>query len=290
MTSFAIGKFDALHRGHFALVRAAATLGAPRLLTFSGMAQELGWPQRTPLVAAEDRARILDEWSRDLGTAVSEVSLPFAQVRGMSPGALVAHVQSTCGATALVVGEDFRFGRDRGGDATALRSLAEQHGLRAVVVPPVLHAGDVVSSSRVRTALAAGEVALASALLGRPHRLLGQVVRGDGRGRTIGIPTANLGVAANQVPGTGVYAAWAVLAGQRLMAALNIGHVPTAGTGRPQTVEAHLLGWSGDCYGHTLALDLVARIRGEHRFATLDALVAQIRADIALVPALLDAP
>lgn len=289
MTAFAIGKFDALHRGHFALVEAAATLGTPRLLTFSGMAQELGWPVRTPLVAPDDRARILDEWSQALATTVSEVSLPFSQVRGMSPDEFVAHVQTACGATALVVGEDFRFGRDRGGDATALRTLAELHGLRAEIVPPVRHAGEVVSSSRVRVALAAGDVALASALLGRPHRLLGQVVRGDGRGRTIGIPTANLGVAANQVPGTGVYAAWAVLDEQRVMAALNIGHVPTAGAGRPQTVEAHLLGWSGDCYGRTLALDLIARIRGEHRFATLDALVAQIRTDIALVPTLLGA-
>jgi riboflavin kinase/FMN adenylyltransferase len=207
----------------------------------------------------------------------------------MTPDEFVLHVQTACGATALVVGEDFRFGRDRGGDATALRTLAEHHGLRAEIVPPVRHAGEVVSSSRVRVALAEGDVALASALLGRPHRLLGQVVRGDGRGRTIGIPTANLGVAANQVPGTGVYAAWAILDGQRVMAALNIGHVPTAGAGRPQTVEAHLLGWSGDCYGRTLALDLIARIRGEHRFATLNALVAQIRADIALVPTLLSA-
>ena len=103
----------------------------------------------------------------------------------------------------------------------------------------------------------------------------------------VGVNTANLGGCTNLEPASGVYAAWAHLDGQRLPAALNIGHVPTAGDARPLTVEAHLIGWSGDCYGRPLGLDLIARLRGEHRFATLDALVAQIRADIAAVPAML---
>lgn len=287
MTAYAIGKFDALHRGHFALAQQAARLGRPRLLGFSGMATELGWPERKPLIAPTDRARVLTLWTDALAAGIAEIELPFATIRGLSPAAFVAHLQAEHGATALVVGEDFRFGRDRGGDVAALRTLAHDHGMHVVIVPPVMHGDEPVSSSRVRDALAAGDVALASALLGRPHRLLGTVVRGDGRGRKIGIPTANLGACANQEPASGVYAAWATLDDQRIPAALNIGHVPTVGGERPLTIEAHLIGWSGDCYGRALSLDLIARLRGEHRFATLDALVAQIRADIAMVPAML---
>jgi riboflavin kinase / FMN adenylyltransferase len=288
MTVFAIGKFDALHRGHYALIERAATLGSPCLLGFSGMAQELGWSERKPLIAPTDRARVLAGWSRGFDYEVREVELPFAAIRGMDPTEFVTHLRTAHGATALVVGEDFRFGRDRSGDAAALRALATVQGLRTEVVAAVLHAGEPVSSSRVRAALAAGDVALASALLGRPHRLVGTVVRGDGRGRKLGIPTANLGGCANQEPSVGVYAAWATLDGRRVPAALNIGHVPTVGAERPLTVEAHLIGWSGDCYGRELGLDLIAHLRGEHRFATLDALVAQIRADIASVTGLLE--
>lgn len=287
MTAFAIGKFDALHRGHFALVERASTWSAPCLLGFSGMAEELGWMQRKPLIAPTDRARVLKDWSLSLGATVDERELPFADIRGMSPNEFVAHLRTAHDATAVVVGEDFRFGRDRGGDAIALRALAEAHGMQAAVVAPVMHVDEPVSSSRVRAALAAGDVALAGALLGRPHRLVGTVVRGDGRGRKLGIPTANLGGCTNLEPASGVYAAWAHLDGQRLPAALNIGHVPTAGNDRPLTVEAHLIGWNGDCYGRTLGLDLIAHLRGEHRFDTLDALVAQIHADIATVPAML---
>lgn len=288
MTAYAIGKFDALHRGHYALVAQAAACATPCLLGFSGMAEELGWPTRKPLVAPADRARVLTAWSQSLHTTVGELELPFASVRSMSPDEFVNHLRTTQRASALVVGEDFRFGRDRGGDATALRTLSQAAGMRVEIVPAILHLNKVVSSSGVRTALAAGDVALAGALLGRPHRLVGTVVRGDGRGRKLGIPTANLGGCANQEPASGVYAAWATLNGKRLPAALNIGHVPTIGGDRPLTVEAHLIGWSGDCYGRDVALDLIAHVRSEHRFATLDALVAQIRADIAVVPALLE--
>jgi riboflavin kinase/FMN adenylyltransferase len=107
------------------------------------------------------------------------------------------------------------------------------------------------------------------------------VVRGDGRGRRIGVPTANLGRRANQEPASGVYAGWALLGGARWPAAINVGNVPTAGSDRPLTVEAHLLGYDGDCYDQALALDFACRLRDERRFAGLDELVAQIRADLA---------
>lgn len=275
--AIAIGKFDALHRGHFALVEHAAGFGRPCLLMFSGMAEVLGWPKRQPLVAPSDRARVLSEWSHVLRSQIEVIELPFAEIRSLTPAQFVAHLGRTFSPGAVVVGEGFRFGKNRSG------TTADLGGGRFVdeVVPAVLHAGVPVSSSGVRDALATGDVALVADLLGRSYRLCGTVVRGDGRGRRIGIPTANLGARENQEPASGVYAGWALLDGVRYCAAINIGHVPTAGSDRPLTVEAHLLGYTGDCYDRPLALDFVKRLRDERRFDGLDALVAQIRADLA---------
>lgn len=281
MKAIAIGKFDALHRGHLALAERAVRLGRPHLLTFAGMAEVLGWPRRQPLVAPADRARVLAEWSQRLGAEIGLIELPFAAIQPLSPAEFVRHLVREVGAQAVVVGDDFRFGRGRSGATADLVALARAEGCAAEVVPAVLHAGTPVSSSGVRDALAAGDVALAAALLGRPYRLCGTVVRGDGRGRRIGVPTANLGGRSNQEPASGVYAGWALLDGARLPAAINVGHVPTVGGGRPLTVETHLLGYDGDCYGRPLALEFTSRLRDERRFAGLDELVAQIRADIA---------
>jgi riboflavin kinase/FMN adenylyltransferase len=153
--------------------------------------------------------------------------------------------------------------------------------MACTVVPPVQVDGAPASSSRVRAALAAGDAAAAARLLGRPYRLAGTVVRGDGRGRRIGIPTANLAEVATLVPLPGVYAATVALADGERPAVVNIGRLPTVGPDRPLTVEVHIPGWSGDLYGRTLAVGLDRRLRDERRFPDLDALVAQIRADIA---------
>jgi len=199
----------------------------------------------------------------------------------LTPAAFLAHL-GTMDIGAVVVGEDFRFGRDRVGTAAALPDLARAMGLTAAVVPAVSDGRGVISSSRIRADLAAGDVAAVAQALGRPYRLRARVVRGDGRGRTIGVPTCNCGEPANQPPGGGVYAAWARLDdGARIMAAVNAGQVPTAGGGRPFTIEAHLLDWSGDAYGRVITLDVVARLRDERRFDGLDALRTQIAADIA---------
>jgi riboflavin kinase/FMN adenylyltransferase len=272
-TALAIGKFDALHRGHRALADQAARLGEPALLTFAGMAAVLGWSPRPPLVAPGDRGRVLGEWG------VRELSLPFAEIRPLDPAAFLRRL-AALGADALVVGDDFRFGRDRAAGVAELPALAAASGLRWAVVPAVHIDGAAVSSSRVRAALAAGDVALAQRLLGRPHRLCATVVRGDGRGRQIGFPTANCGQPANQPPAAGVYAARAHLAGRSWPAAVNAGHVPTVSGDRPFTVEAHLIGYEGDCYGKPIALDLLARLRDERKFPGLDALKAQIAADV----------
>ena len=282
--AIAIGKFDALHLGHRALAAAAAGLGAPALLGFSGMAAELGWPERPPLVAASDRARVLEAWGKEFGWRLCLLELPFAEVRPLAPADFLALLRHRFSAAAVVVGADFRFGRGRAAGADELPTLAAALAMRTVVVPPVLDAGQPVSSSRVRAALAAGDCAIATRLLGRPHRLVGTVQRGDGRGRQLGFPTANCGKLQNQPPAAGVYAAHAWIAGDGPWpAAVNAGHLPTIGGGRAFSVEAHLLGFRKDCYGQRLELELIDRLREERAFASLDELKARIALDVAEV-------
>lgn len=277
MSALCLGKFDALHRGHRALAECAVSHGGPvRLVSFSGMAEALGWQPRRPLTAPADRVRILAQWPG----APSEVSLPFAEIRELDALAFIQLVARRLGATAVIVGEDFRGGRGRHADVAAFIDAGRAAGVMVQAVASVADAQGPVSSTRVRSALVSGDLATVTALLGRPHRLLGTVVRGDGRGRQIGIPTANLGLQANQEPGTGVYAAWAFIAGQCVPAVVNIGRVPTAGADRPLTVEAHLIGWKTDCYDAPLALECVHRVREERRFPNFTDLVAQIHTDI----------
>ena len=279
-----LGKFDALHRGHRALAEVAARRGDSALLRFTGMAGALGWEPRRPLVAEADRARIRGSWTG----SPADVSLDFAEVRPLDAPGFLALVRQRFQATGLVVGDDFRGGRNRGSTARDFAAAASGLGMSVDIVAAVSDASGPISSTRVRAALSDGDVATVTSLLARPHRLLGTVVHGDGRGAAIGIPTANIGERQNQEPGVGVYAAWAVLDGQRLPAAVNIGRVPTAGPDRPLTVEAHLIGWQGTCYGRELGLDFVARLRPERRFPDFAGLVAQIRSDVAAATALLD--
>jgi riboflavin kinase/FMN adenylyltransferase len=174
-------------------------------------------------------------------------------------------------------------GRDRQGDAAALEQIGLELGYRLQVVPAVEIEGEVVSSSRIRAAIGEGQAELAARLLGRPYRLEGAVVRGEGRGKSIGIPTANLSVPEDRaMPGNGVYICRAQVSGKTLGAATNVGVRPTFdGHGARVTVEAHLLDFDEDLYGQIVSLDFLRRVRGERQFPNPQALVAQIQADIA---------
>ncbi len=285
MSAIAVGKFDALHVGHCALVAHAPANVPMALLSFTGMAAELGWLPRAPLIAPSERARVLDAWAAQLTRPeyeLSEIALPFAEIRRLNAGAFLQLLRSRFHADTVIVGADFRGGHDRRAGVPELRAEAPA-GLQVIAVEPVLVGGEPASSSRVRAALAAGDLATVAGCLGRPYRVVGTVVRGDGRGQSIGVPTANLGELANQAPGPGVYAAVIEIAGRRHAAAVNVGSVPTAGVGRPLTVEAHVLDFTGDLYGQTLVLEMVARLRDERRFSDFATLVAQIHADIAAV-------
>jgi riboflavin kinase/FMN adenylyltransferase len=184
------------------------------------------------------------------------------------------------GARAVVVGPDFRFGQGRAGDVDTLRSFGERHGMALFIAQEVLVDGERVSSSAIRRAVAAGEVERACTLLGRVHDVSGEVVEGDKRGRQLGFPTANLHPDPVLLPADGVYAVVArPLDHERepILGVANLGTRPTFGAGR--SVEVHLFDWATDIYGERLRVGFVARLRGEQKFESVDALTARIRVD-----------
>jgi len=209
--------------------------------------------------------------------------LPFTrELSEQEPGAFAREVLSVAlGARLVVVGSNFRFGRGRAGDVRRLDALGGSLGFAVRVVEPVWHEGAPISSSRVREALARGAVDSARDLLGRDFFVDGRVVRGDGRGRSIGIPTANLEAVNEICPRAGVYACRVRTPdGADRPAVVNLGRRPTFDQDT-LTLEAHVLDFEGDLYGAPLRVAFVERLRDERRFPDPDALVAQIRADIA---------
>jgi riboflavin kinase/FMN adenylyltransferase len=286
-----IGNFDGVHRGHQALIAAAvekarAVSGTAVVLTFDPHPAHVLSPDRAPaaLTTAAQKAELL------AGLGVDRLAvLPFTAERAAQPPeAFAAEVLAgALGSRQVVVGEPFRFGHRQAGDVARLAELGAELGFTVQALPPVREGGAPISSSRVREALAGGDVADARRLLGRSYGIDARVVRGEGRGRRIGIPTANLEPENEILPARGVYAGRCRLpGGETLPAVVNMGIRPTFGEGRP-TLEAHLIAFEGDLYGAGVRLFFEERLRGERRFEGADALVAQIREDIARARALL---
>jgi riboflavin kinase / FMN adenylyltransferase len=266
--SVAIGTFDGVHLGHREVIRASDTV-----LTFDPHPLAVIHPEATP--------KLLNTFpvKRDLieGLGVEElVVIPFD--RGFSEQTAEDFVQDVLirrlGAERVSVGENFRFGKRAKGTADFLRSHDE---FATNVTPLVEVAGETVSSTQIRGLVAAGEVKEAAEFLGGPFLFEGQVVEGDRRGRTLGMPTANLVPDDAYVhPGHGVYAALV----NDHAAAVNVGVRPTFETGRGLLVEAHLIDFEGDLYGQTLRIAFVERMRGEKRFDSVDELVEQMNRDV----------
>ena len=278
--AFAIGKFDALHRGHRALIEAAADLGDPALLQFSGMAEVLGWTKRAPLVPQLHREDLLKSWSHDVGVAIQEVSIPFNQINELSPKEFITYLREAFDFSALITGDNFRFGHKRSGDVQTLKQLGQEFDFAVHTVSALLHAGKAISSSRIRASINEGYMHAAEEMLGRPYELFGIVGRGEQRGRTIGFPTANIQHIENLIPASGVYAARVQVQSAWHAAAVNIGHLPSISADRSLSVEAHILDWQGDCYDAVMRVQLVERLREEMKFDGLDALKAQIGKDV----------
>lgn len=288
----AIGVFDGVHRGHRAvlgdMVRTARDDGlVPAVLTFDPHPRAVVAPDRAPklLTTVPQRVGLLGS----LGVEVVAVADFDEDLRRLSPEAFASDLLvGALGASSVTIGADFRFGMGRAGDAAGLVDLGDRLGFEVTVVA-LVGGDDPVSSSRIRALLAAGEVAEAAEALGRAHEVAGLVVHGDGRGATIGVPTANIDLPPMlAVPGRGVYAVMASADGAVWMPGVaNIGVRPTF-DGEAERLEVHLLDTDVDLYGRTLRVRFIARIRDEMRFDGVDALVAQIRGDIDVARALLD--
>jgi riboflavin kinase/FMN adenylyltransferase len=236
-------------------------------------------PSRAPatLTTLDQKAELIEAMGVD-----RLVVVPFDRDLAREPPERFARevLARALGVRKVVVGDNFRFGHDRAGTPATLAELGRALGFESEAVPPVLHAGVPISSSRVRDVLAAGGVGEARALLGRPFFIDGRVAEGERRGRTLGFPTANLDSENETLPALGVYAARCRLpSGRREPAVVNVGRRPTFG-GRPVSVEAHLIGFEGDLYGAKVRLEFHARLRGERRFSGPEALAAQIRDDV----------
>jgi riboflavin kinase / FMN adenylyltransferase len=267
--SVAVGTFDGVHLGHREVIA-----GSDSVLTFDPHPVSVVAPQHTPklLTTLERKAELIA--SLDVQELIV---IPFdAAFAQRSAAAFVNDVLvGALGAGQVAIGENFRFGHKAQGDQRLLRA----DGRFATVVHPLLEVdGEIVSSSHIRGLVLAGDLTEANRLLGVPFQLRGEVTHGDERGRELGFPTANLVPDdALACPGHGVYAC---LADGR-PAAVSVGVRPTFETGRGELIEAYLLDFHADLYGHQLSLEFLARLRGERRFDTREALIAQMHRDVA---------
>jgi riboflavin kinase / FMN adenylyltransferase len=293
----AIGNFDGVHRGHQALLAAACACasargGLPAVLTFTPHPARVFAPALAPplITSLPRRLELLAEAGIELAV-VEPFDRAFAAIEAED---FVREVLAArLGARDVVVGYDFSFGRGRRGNPALLARLGGELGMGVTVVPPVMADGLTCSSTKVREFVLEGRMDGAALLLGRPFEVTGEVVRGAGRGRDLGFPTANVRPEAELLPKLGIYAARARVldggddGGAVHRAAVSVGSNPTFVDGGGVTVEAYLLDFDGDLYGRRLRLEITHRLRDERRFASAAELVAQIHDDVARVRALL---
>lgn len=280
-----IGTFDGVHRGHQSIIKrlvsGAHAEGKPAVVvTFDPHPAIVLGKRLEPLLLTtpDEKAGLLGEMGVDV-----VVSHPFnPDVANLSAFDFIARLKNHLGFERLIIGYDFALGRQREGDRHRLFEISDEIGYELEVLEPFTNNDTVVSSSDIRKALREGKLAKANNLLGRWYQLPGTVIPGDGRGRTIGVPTANLEVPAMRlVPQTGVYVCRATLEGEDHGAVTNIGIRPTFMTEQSATVvETHLLDYSGELYGKVIVLSFIDRLRDERRFDDSTALFHQIQTDI----------
>jgi riboflavin kinase/FMN adenylyltransferase len=289
-TVLTIGNFDGVHRGHRALLAEltakARELALPAtVLTFEPHPRELFAPDQAParLASLRDKFELLADcgvdrvhvcrFTRKLAELTADEFIENILVRGLS----VRH---------LIIGDDFRFGKGRGGDFALLQQTGREHRFAVEAMHTVDFGGVRVSSSAVRDALAAGNIEHAEELLGRAFVIAGRVMDGKKIGRTLGFPTANIQVRRQRLPLSGVFAVTVSgIAAHPLPGAANIGVRPTIEQGLKPVLEVHLLDFDQDIYGRHVDVNFLHKLRSEARFDSLDALKAQIARDVAAVRA-----
>lgn len=280
-----IGNFDGVHLGHQAVLgqlsEKADELGLPTVaVIFEPQPQEFFAPDRAPprLTRLREKAKALRRFAVD-----RVLCLPFNAALAAMPAAEFIRrlLVEGLGVRYLVVGDDFRFGAGREGDFAMLQEAGRRHGFHVTHMHSFLIDGERVSSTRVRSALAAGRLDEAQKLLGRPYRMCGRVAHGDKRGRTIGFPTANIFLHRIAAPLSGVYAIELFgLDDEPVTGVANLGTRPTV-DGLRTLLEVHLFDFSGDIYGRHVHVDFLHKIRDERRFPSFDELKLQIERDVA---------
>jgi riboflavin kinase / FMN adenylyltransferase len=288
----ALGAFDGIHLAHARLISTAVerarALRLPSVVcTFDPDPAGVLWPERAPLPIAtlEENLGRMESLGADAALVIP-FTLEFSR---MEAETFVAEVlQDVLGAREIIVGFNHTFGHDARGTAALLTELGPKHGFAVRVLPPLRFHGQTVSSSAIRELLRDGDVVHAAELLGHPYAITGVVLRGAGRGRTLGFPTANLQPDRPLVLAPGVYvarASWDKAGkgagnGGAADAVVNVGYRPTFGENQ-YWVEAYLLDFSGDLYDRTLRVEFLERIRPEMKFSGVDALKQQVMSDIA---------
>ncbi len=283
-TTVTVGSFDGVHLGHQAVLqeiarRAEAAGRASVLVTFEPHPLEVVNPQAAPplLTTGPERREILAQTALDY-----VLFLRFdRRLAGLSPEEFVREVLlERCGVRELVIGHDHGFGRGRSGDVETLRRLGKEHGFDVDVVGAVDFGDQHVSSSRIRRAVAGGDLATAARMLGRPYQVSARVGQGERRGRLLGVPTINLTEIPPQklLPPDGVYAVRVEWRSGHAGGMLNQGPKPTFEDGR-RALEAHLFGFDGDLYGEWVRMEWVERLRDTTRFASVEALQQQLERD-----------
>jgi riboflavin kinase/FMN adenylyltransferase len=287
-----IGTFDGVHRGHqFLLDQAhqrAGELGLPLLVvTFEPVPSQVLRPDRFPgrIATPERKLQLLAAAGPD------EIAiLPFThEFSRQTPEEFMGRLVAAAHPREIWIGEGFALGRDRTGSIERLRTIGDELGYSLMAVPRLEDALGIISSSAIRAALDAGDVAIAMDKLGRPFQIAGEVLRGAQIGRKIGFPTANVRPPAELVAlPDGIYATYTVVPGrcERLPSMTYIGTRPALNTGE-RLIEAHILDFAGDLYGHTIAVEFLEHLRGDASFPNVEALIEQLRADEAATRAFL---
>ena len=289
VTGLAIGVFDGVHLGHQAVVRSLE--GSVAALTFEPHPLAIIAPDRLPprLTTLEQKLDLLRAW----GT-VAVVAVKFDEdLRELSPAAFVDELGRIFpDLRHVAIGEGWTFGRNREGNAERLAGLAQTHDFTVKAIAPVELDGAPVSSTRVREAIVQRRFSDAARLLGRPYAVTGKVIHGEGRGRSLGIPTANLAEVGQLLPPRGVYAVQVRVEDEKKAhpAVMNLGNKPTFTSHGVDSLEVHLLDFSADLYGKNLELSGFTWIRDEKRFPNADALKAQLAEDIAAARAIFSRP
>jgi riboflavin kinase/FMN adenylyltransferase len=278
-----LGVFDGVHVGHRAVIEAARQQveshgGNCVVVTFDPHPIRVLAPERAPrqlLASLDHKARLLEKIHVDALLALP-FTREFAQISATDfIESLVRHQH----VATIAVGEDWRFGKGREGDVSFLRRIGEKLGFQVIALPPVMHQGERISSTRIRQSIRDGAMANAAEMLGRPYGIEGLVVKGQQLGRTLGFPTANIALGEEQLPPDGVWAVRGHGDGHAWQGVANLGNRPTV-DGLTRVFEVHLFDHDSDLYGKMLEVEFVKHLRPEQKFPSLDALREQITKDV----------